>query len=88
MLANEIEGRIGSFQSAAGARVSQVRRGAMQAAETTGKVLITMCAALVLGLGAAVGGAILSVRRERREHVHVHLPRATTYASPTTPRVS
>ncbi|HEU0033200.1 MAG TPA: hypothetical protein VFQ53_21355 [Kofleriaceae bacterium] len=47
---------------------------ALQAAETTGKVVLVLSLMMIVGLGAAIGGSVLSVRRERREHVV--LPRA------------
>jgi hypothetical protein len=55
---------------------AKATRTALQAAETTGKVLLVLSVLLILGLGASIAGAIASVRRERREHVV--LPRAQT----------
>jgi len=54
-----------------------------EAAETTGKVLLVLSILMILGLGASVAGAVVSVRRERREHVV--LPRAQTSVRPVTP---
>lgn len=48
----------------------------MQAAETTGKLVLSLSVMMMLTLGAAIFGSILSVRRERREHVV--LPHAIT----------
>jgi hypothetical protein len=79
VIADEIEGRIDQLQSKAGAGVERVKHGALQAAETSGKLLLALFGTTVLGLCAAVGGSLLAVRRERREHVH--LPRATTTRS-------
>jgi hypothetical protein len=60
----------------AGEVKEEATRTALQAAETTGKVMLVLSILMVLGLGASIAGAIVSVRRERREHVV--LPRAQT----------
>jgi hypothetical protein len=76
-VAIRIEQRVMELRARAGERVT---RTALQAAETTGKVLLVLSVLMILGLGASIAGAILSVRRERREHVV--LPRAQTTLRP------
>ncbi|MBS1124814.1 MAG: hypothetical protein H6Q90_7042, partial [Deltaproteobacteria bacterium] len=75
VLADELGQRLDALQAKASAGIEQAKHGALQAAETSGKVLLALFGALALGLAAAIGGALLAVRRERR--THVHLPRAT-----------
>ncbi len=72
-LTDEIDHRWTELQHRAAGAADQARHAALAAADTTGKVLIGMSVMMVLGLLAAAGGAVLSVRRERREHVR--LPR-------------
>lgn len=76
VLAGEIEQRVRDVRERASSGMERVTHGALQTAETSGKLMLALFGAMALGLGAAVGGALLAVRRERREHVH--LPRATT----------
>lgn len=76
LVAVELEQRIDRLQAKASAGMERVKHGALQAADASGKVMLALSGALALGLLAAIGGAILAVRRERR--THVHLPRATT----------
>ncbi len=75
-VATRIEQRVDELRVRAGAVGQQATRTALQAAETTGKVMLVLSILMVLGLGASIAGAIASVRRERREHVV--LPRAQT----------
>lgn len=75
-VADRIEQRVDELRTRAGAVGQQATRTALQAAETTGKVMLVLSILMVLGLGASIVGAIASVRRERREHVV--LPRAQT----------
>ncbi len=75
-VADLIEQRVAELRMRAGAAGEEVTRTALQAAETTGKVMLVLSILMVLGLGASIAGAIASVRRERREHVV--LPRAQT----------
>lgn len=75
-VATEIEKQYGELAQQGREAVDQAQETALSAADTTGKVLMAVVGLMVLGLGAAIAGAILSVRRERREHVV--LPRATT----------
>lgn len=79
VIADELEGRIDRLRTQAGEGVEKVKHGALSAAETSGKLLLALFGATVLGLCAAVGGSLIAVRRERR--THVHLPRATTRTS-------
>ncbi|MDX2087348.1 MAG: hypothetical protein SFX73_05840 [Kofleriaceae bacterium] len=79
IIADELEGRIDRLRTQAGAGVEKVQHGALSAAETSGKLLLALFGASALGLCAAIGGSILAVRRERREHVL--LPRAATTRS-------
>lgn len=68
-LAQEARAQVGQAVGKAGHAVGK-------AAEDVGAALVWTFVLMLLGLGAAVGGSILSVRRERREHVV--LPRAHT----------
>jgi hypothetical protein len=73
-VASQIESRYGSAMDRLGEFGQRAQQTALEAVETTGKVMLWLALAMVVGLGAAVGGSILSVRHERREHVV--LPRA------------
>lgn len=75
-LAGQLEQRLNQAKTKAQDVAGQAQQTALQVAETSGKLLLTLFATLVLSLGAAILGSILSVRRERREHVV--LPRAST----------
>jgi ElaB/YqjD/DUF883 family membrane-anchored ribosome-binding protein len=75
-IAERVEQRLTDFRTRAGELEEQAKRTALQAAETTGQVLLVLSILMILGLGASIGGAIVSVKRERREHVV--LPRAQT----------
>jgi hypothetical protein len=75
-IANRIEQRYSEVRARAGAAKVDVTRTALQAAETAGQVLLVLSVLMLLGLGASIAGAVVSVRRERREHVV--LPRAQT----------
>jgi hypothetical protein len=79
-VADRIEQRMAELRARAGEVREQVKHGALEAAEMTGKVLLVLSILMILGLGASVAGAIASVRRERREHVV--LPRAQTTVRP------
>ncbi len=72
-VAMRVEQRVDQWRERTGQR-------ALQAAETAGKVLLVLSVLMLLGLGASIGGAIVGVRRERREHVV--LPRAQTTVRP------
>jgi hypothetical protein len=54
--------------------VTQFRHGALVAAETTGKVLWAVFAALLLGLASSVAGAIVGVSRRQREAAELVTP--------------
>lgn len=82
-LAAQIEARAGDLRTRASELGAQAQRTALQAAEVTGRVLLVLSIVMLFGLAAAVGGAIVSVRRERREHVV--LPRAHTAVRPAPP---
>lgn len=75
-VADRAEQRYAELRARASAAGQKATRTALQAAETTGKVMLVLSILMVLGLGASIAGAIASVRRERREHVV--LPRAQT----------
>jgi hypothetical protein len=75
-VASAIEQQMASVQDKVDEAGQKVAKGAEKAAEVTGTALLAMFALMVLTLGAAIFGSILSVRRERREHVV--LPRAHT----------
>lgn len=77
-LADQLERQADSAAERGGDVLQQVQRTALDAVETTGKVLLVLSITMLLGLLAAIGGSILSVRRERREHVV--LPRAVSRA--------
>jgi hypothetical protein len=77
-IADRIEVRVTELRG----RAEEFTHDALQAAETTGKVLLVLSILMILGLGASVAGAVASVRRERREHVV--LPRAQTTVRSTT----
>jgi hypothetical protein len=79
-LANRAETQLNELRAQAEELAAQAKHAALQAAETTGKVLLGLSIVMLLGLGASVIGAIVSVRRERREHVV--LPRAHTAMRP------
>jgi hypothetical protein len=79
-LADRAERRWTELRARAQELGEQAKQAALQAAETTGKVLLALSVVMLLGLGASIIGAIVSVRRERREHVV--LPRAQTTARP------
>lgn len=68
----------GSIQGRYDDRIAALRQQAMQAAETTGKALLGLFFGMLLGLGAAVGGASLSVVREQKRALqsgtHTRLP--------------
>jgi len=71
-----IEQQVGDVKQQVGEAGQKVAKGAEKAADVTGTALLAMFALMMLTLGAAIFGSILSVRRERREHVV--LPRAHT----------
>jgi hypothetical protein len=77
-VATELQERVNQAGQRGQEVAQQAKETALTAAEGAGKVIMAMVALMVLGLAATIGGAILSVRRERREHVV--LPRATTRA--------
>jgi hypothetical protein len=79
-VATLVEQRVTEIRERAGEAGAQAQRTALQAAEVTGKVLLVLSIVMLLGLAAAIAGAIASVRRERREHVV--LPRAQTTVRP------
>ncbi|MDQ3364912.1 MAG: hypothetical protein M3680_05745 [Myxococcota bacterium] len=75
-LAGQLEQRVRAGQTRGGELLQDAQETALQAAETTGKLVLVLSITMLLGLGTAIAGSILSVRRERREHVV--LPRAMT----------
>ena len=74
-LARQLQTKLEQARSKVGKAGEQVKETALETVEATGKVLLVLALASLLGLGAAIGGSILSVRHERKEHVV--LPRAT-----------
>jgi len=80
VLASEIEQRVAAVKEQATSGMQDVAHGALQTAETSGKLMLALFGAMALGLGASLLGSVIAVRRERREHVH--LPRATTRTVP------
>ncbi|MBA3456885.1 MAG: hypothetical protein H0T42_27595 [Deltaproteobacteria bacterium] len=75
-VATAIESEISGAATRGRELAGQAGETAMQAAETTGKLVLSLSLMMILTLGAAILGSILAVRRERREHVV--LPRAST----------
>ena len=75
-VAGTIDEKWAQLKTRTGEVARDVQHTALEAAETTGKVLLTLSITMLVGLGAAIFGAFLSVRHERREHVV--LPRAMT----------
>jgi len=74
-IADRVEQRYIEVRGQARELGENVKETALQVAETTGKLILVLSITGLLGLGAAVLGAVLSVRRERR--THVVLPRAS-----------
>lgn len=72
-LADQIDQRISSAKQRATEMADQAKTTAVRAGDTAGKILLGLSAMMVLGLAAAVGGSVLSVRRERREHVRMQV---------------
>jgi hypothetical protein len=68
-VATAIESEMSGLATRGREVASQAGETAMQAAETTGKLVLSLSVMMMLTLGAAILGSILSVRRERREHV-------------------
>jgi hypothetical protein len=66
-LASDIESQLRAAKTQTGEALGRVQKTGLQALETTGKVLLGLSICLVLGLGAAMGGALITVRRERRD---------------------
>ena len=81
-VAGDLEQRVQSMKQQAGKGLVRAQEVALGAAEGAGKALLALCALMLLSLGAAVLGAILSVRHERR--THVVLPHARTTSTTTT----
>lgn len=77
-LADQLERKANAAGERGGNLLQDAQKTALDAVETTGKVLLVLSITMLLGLAAAIGGSILSVRRERREHVV--LPRAVSRA--------
>jgi hypothetical protein len=75
-VATEVERELASATARGRSAVTRAGHMALQAAESTGKVVLTISFMMLLTLGAAVGGSILGAGRERRHHIT--LPRATT----------
>ena len=75
-VAVELEGQVQDLAKRGQEAAAAAGETALEAADKTGKVLLAVFGLMALGLAAAVGGSILSVRRERR--THVVLPRATS----------
>lgn len=73
-LADRAERQLADLRARATELGEQAKKAALEAAETTGKVLLLLSSVMIVGLGLSIVGAIVSVRRERREHVV--LPRA------------
>lgn len=73
-LADRAERRLTELRAQATELREQAKKAALEAAEVTGQVLLLLSSVMIVGLGLSIVGAIVSVRRERREHVV--LPRA------------
>ena len=77
-----VAGRIQAQWDQARARVSQLAQqaqtGALKAVDTTGKAFWGVFAALLLGMVAAIGGALVGVQRRYREWVAATAPSRTT----------
>ena len=80
VLAGQLEDKLREAGAGAQDMMREAGGHALSAAEATGKVVLALSLAMLVGLGAAMLGALLSVRHERREHVV--LPRATTTTRP------
>lgn len=65
-VAAAIEGRWQEVQQRGSELANRASTAALQAAEATGKALLGLAIALVLGLGAAAGGALLTGKFDRR----------------------
>ena len=65
-LAGQVGGRWQRTAQRANTLASQAQRAALNAAEATGKVMLGMSLAMLLGLLAAVGGALVTGRHDRR----------------------
>ncbi|HWU89503.1 MAG TPA: hypothetical protein VN253_19715 [Kofleriaceae bacterium] len=79
-LATRAERGFNELRAQASQLADQAKKTALEAAEATGKVLTVLSFVMIVGLGASILGSIISVRRERREHVV--LPRAHTSVRP------
>ncbi|MBK9032272.1 MAG: hypothetical protein IPL61_13315 [Myxococcales bacterium] len=75
-LAAQIDQRYQELTQRAAEMATRAQEAALQAAETTGKAIMSICLALLLGLGGAIGGALLTGRFDRR--------RNTTWVNPAT----
>ena len=65
-VAAAVEARWQSLKDRANAFAERARRAGLQALDTTGKALLGLAIALLLGLGAAMGGSLLTGERDRR----------------------
>lgn len=65
-IATAVESRWNTFRDRASALAERAKTGALQAAEMTGKALLGLSLALLFGLGAAIGGALLTGQHDRR----------------------
>lgn len=75
-VATAIESEMSGLATRGRAVAEQAGETALEVAEATGKLVLTLSVMMILTLGSAILGSILSVRRERREHVV--LPHAIT----------
>lgn len=65
-LAAQIEERYLEVQQRASEMATRAKESALQAAESTGKAMMGLALAMLLGLGAAIGGAVLTGQQDRR----------------------
>jgi hypothetical protein len=75
-VATQMEQRFNAIGQQGAELAQNAQQTALQVAETTGKALTVMSIVMLVGLGLAMLGAVVSVRHERKEHVL--LPRAMT----------
>lgn len=84
-VANRIEAQFSQARAQAGATMNnvtqQVQTGALQAAEATGKAFWGVFLALLFGLGSAIGGAVVGIKKRRdvvEDRARTAAPVATT----------
>jgi hypothetical protein len=68
-VATAIESEMSELSTRGRAVAERAGETALEAAEATGKLVLSLSVMMMLTLGSAILGSILAVRRERREHV-------------------